>query len=613
MLSASLRAEPAGLPVTLRIRAFGQPTVEQTVTTTAQWARYALPFRPAGAAVCVHIEARLPDGQPRATLWVDGVRLAPGDEREFAPAFPVEVGVSTGREGNWYRLGEPLSPSATLANAGTDPETVTLRWWCDDFFGRRGAERRETVTLRPDATRRVPMATQITEAGFYRLHTVLAGRGWEQRRDDRLAVILPIGDDPEQLGFVGLNHPFVSDLFMRVSRRLGAGWARLWAAKWNDVEPEQGRWTFDETDAQLRRNQDLGYRTLLCLATPSAGWASSAPAEVSGTTEAESEPRRHWWRPRSFDDYQIYVATVVRRYRRQVNHWEVFNEPVEVKGGPQGNLDMAANYARFLEIVRGVVEQEDPDGAVLGCGLGYLHSQPDLDAVLRRMQILSEHRYPGFAAPAGLQDDLDETAARLHRANPIARIWITEYGVYADDDPDPTTLGSRFMVQAGDQSERKAAVRVAQHLVCARAAGVATVFFHIGNWPFLVNFEHGCGFHPFFEYAGVPRKTGVAVNAAAWHLAGAKPVARPANTAELTAYEFQRGGATLFVVWSSMRAETGKTLRAALAGPSVTIRHVAGGRCAAPEKLDDSPLYVAVTNAAEAMALRNALEARSRG
>lgn len=606
--SVSLRSRPAGLAVVLRVLSPSGGRTEEKVTAGEEWDRASLRFVPTEVAVCVQIDPQLPAGAEAASLWVDAVRVAPGDETDYTPAFPIECGVATGHEGNWYTLGEPLTAAATLYNGGPEA-TVRLRWWFEDFFGARVAEGEVPITVGSGQRHEASIATGPTEAGFYRLHTALSGDGWEQTRSDRLAVLFPQPDGPAgDDALLGINHPFVSDLLMRVSRRIGIGWARLWACKWDDVEPEQGRWTFDESDAQLARLERLGFRSLLCLASPSSGWASTAPAELTGRTPSEAEPQRNWWLPRSWDLYDGYVSAVVRRYRDRVDHWEVFNEPTDRKGGPESNLDLAHNYLRFLTAVKQIVARDDPGGAVLGAGLGYLANQADLGAVLLEMDILSEHRYPRLAQPLGFQNDLDRAVATLQEHGSGATIWITEYGVYADDDPDPTTTGSAFMV-GGRNAERRAAIRVVQHHVAARAAGVEKIFHHIGNWPLNVNFEHGCGFHPFFEYGGVPRKTGQVLNVFATLLGGGtRFVDRLSTHPALAAYEFSAADEQRFVLWSGARQTVPAELTAALGAEGAVVRSITGARMEPPAELTDCPIYV-LAPPAQAAALRTAIRA----
>ena len=205
----------------------------------------------------------------------------------------------------------------------------------------------------------------------------------------------------------------------------------------------------------------------------------------------------------------------------------MFNEPSDRKGGPSSNLDLQNTYPEFLEHARSAVRAVSPRNRLMGAGLHYFRNREDLSPIVDRIDILSEHRYPGLAPTAGWLADFDGVCGKLRQAGGSKPIWVTEYGVYADDDPDPTTARSRFMQQAGRDSERLAATYVAKHHIIALASGVRKVFFHIGNWPFFVNREHGCGFHAFFEWGGAPRKTYVTLNVLAHLLA---PGSRHVNT-----------------------------------------------------------------------------------
>ena len=435
---------------------------------------------------------------------------------------------------------------------------------------------------------------QAADPGFYRLHLCLQGDGYEHHQQVRFAVMFPYAQTyPNADSQFGINHAFVSDHFMRLARDAGVTWVRSWFLKWDDVEPEKGRFDFSEADLQLNRLLKLGYRVEVCLATPSCRWSSSAPADLEGTTGAEAELRRNWWLPTSFDDYENYVFHVVEHFKDRVEHWEVFNEPHGGKGGPGSNLDLKTNYIEFLHHARAGARRADPSCQILGAGYHYVGHAIKQQNALAVMDVISEHAYPRLARPKSWQKRWDQLRETFEAAGGPKPIWQTEYGIYADDDPDPTTARSRFLVHLGKASEREAATHVVEHYVIALAGGVEKVFFHIGNWPWQVNREHGCGFHMFFEYGGLPRKTYVAHNVLAWMLSPEGRFHRRIHAGpRLFAYEFRTPDKSTIVAWRTTQAPLNSEARAALCADHVEVRDVAGKDVRRElKRLGNSPVY----------------------
>src|SRR5690606_23151564 len=74
-------------------------------------------------------------------------------------------------------------------------------------------------------------------------------------RTMRMAAI-PIhrGDDSR----LGVNHAYPWPHLLDLCRQAGLVWMRDWSLKWQDVEPEKGRFTFTEPDYQIDRPRKHG-------------------------------------------------------------------------------------------------------------------------------------------------------------------------------------------------------------------------------------------------------------------------------------------------------------------------------------------------------------------
>ena len=609
-LSVWLKTDRPGLAVRATVRQWPGKVASKAFAATAGWQRHGFTFEATRESGFVALGAELADpARDRATLWIDGIQLQQGREATaFEPMRAVEIAALTDRPGNIFHLGDDVALALRIFNNTGRARQVSWEERITDFHGREVHRAAVSMQAPPLATKR-RLVPPVAEPGFYRLHLRLQGDGTVQDRQMRFAVIFPYArTHPNADSQFGINHAFVSDHFMRLAQDAGVGWVRSWFAKWDDVERQKGQFGFSEPDLQLSRLLKLGVRVEVCLATPSSRWASSAPADLGGTTGSEAERRRNWWLPTSFDDYENYVFRVVGHFKDRVKHWEVFNEPTDRKGGPQSNLDLKTHYIRFLRRARAGARRADPKCQVLGAGHHYVSHAMEKQNALASMDIISEHAYPGLAGSPSWQRRWDALGTKFRAAGGPRPIWMTEYGIYADDDPDPTTANSRFLVHLGTASEREAATHVVQHYVVALASGVEKVFFHIGNWPWWVNHEHGCGFHMFFEYGGVPRKTYVAHNVLAWMLSPTGRFHRRiAAGPRLFAYEFRSRGKATIVAWRTKPMALDARARAALCAEGVEVRDIAGRDVRGGlTRLAKSPVYFR-THARHAERLAQAL------
>jgi hypothetical protein len=159
-----------------------------------------------------------------------------------------------------------------------------------------------------------------------------------------------------------------------------------------------------------------------------------------------------------------------------------------------------------------------------------------------------------------------------------------------------------------------AAVYAVKHHVIALASGVEKVFYHIGNWPFTLNREHGCGFHPFFEYGGVPRKPYVALNALANLLPpGTRPVRSRTGDNGLFVLEFAREDLATAVVWSEGPVRFSAVARQALVESGVRCFDVTGAEHPElAEEPGDCPWYLVAAGQDQRPALQQFLDAACR-
>jgi len=621
-ISAYVKADRPGGKVRLGVIEDTGADRSSLADVGTEWTRAVASFQPQAETAFGCLGLQPGNGpQPPTTLWVDAVQLETGDQpTAYEPALPVEVGLDSGHVGNLYYVDQPAPLRVSVFNSGPAQKTLDLKLSVEGFFHDTVAEATRPLKAGPGLTLTNVGLPDLgdsgkanTDAGFYRLRARWDDPAGPQERRLRFAVVHPLRELYKgQDTFLGQNHSFVTDQLMMLTQDAGTSWVRSWFVRWDDIEPEQGRFDFAEADAQLDRLERLGLNVQFCLGDPTSEWASTAPADLKASTGAEAESRRVWWMPKDLQLYEDYVAALMERYGKRVSYWEVFNEPVNAKGGENGNLNMAGNYLKFVEAARRAAQRTHQDVKIMGAGLGYLKGMDDVSPVLASIDILSEHRYPGLQSPEAFQASMRgavETMAAHHAVHPI---WMTEYGLYADDDPDPTTATSSFLLHYGEESEMLAAVATVKQQVVALAGGTDKVFFHIGNWPIILNREHGCGFHPFFEWGGLPRKMFVTENVLSWALApGTRFVRAISDRPPLMVYQFQ-GSRGVFVMWAAEPAQLDDASRTALRTAGAEAYNVVGQRQKAPAQVDEYPTYVLTSNRSATDAVAKALAGLAR-
>jgi uncharacterized protein (TIGR03382 family) len=132
---------------------------------------------------------------------------------------------------------------------------------------------------------------------------------------------------------------------------LGAPWIRI-DVNWNEVEPQQGVFDWTVLDSLVNTSRANGYLICATLAyTP--GWAAGGHVR-SGV-------------PDQADYYKTFVSAVVTRYKDQVKHWGIWNEP-EQGGGLKGTWEGTAK--QFVDLVMkpgfDAIRAADPQARVLG-------------------------------------------------------------------------------------------------------------------------------------------------------------------------------------------------------------------------------------------------------
>lgn len=209
----------------------------------------------------------------------------------------------------------------------------------------------------------------------------------------------------------GHEKPFISSTF-EMGRDAGITWYRT-DFDWNGMERRKGEWTFGHIDSMMEEAKKRGVKIL--------------PILVYSTS---------WARPafRHLGEWENYVRTVVGRYKGDLRHWEVYNEP-NLPGFWGETPAKGSDYAKLLELSYGAIKAADPDLKVLYAGvagvpLSYIEDSFKAGAAAH-FDIMNVHPYQwgrGLGAGA-IVEELRGLKKLMEKYGAGGRpIWITEVG-----------------------------------------------------------------------------------------------------------------------------------------------------------------------------------------
>lgn len=135
---------------------------------------------------------------------------------------------------------------------------------------------------------------------------------------------------------------------------MGATWVRA-EAPWYTIETSPGDYNFDHPDLMLRNHKNSGVKVLFILAY--------APSFHSSNGQSNGIPNLNAWKN--------YVDVMTKRYKDEVDVWEVWNEP---------NLTefFVGNAKQYVDIIlkpaSAIIRKNDPDAMIAAPGLATLYS-----------------------------------------------------------------------------------------------------------------------------------------------------------------------------------------------------------------------------------------------
>ena len=393
-VSAYLKADRPGMKAVLycgETTWAGQEWGEIPVTT--EWKRYSIPFNTDDFKKSGYYLTwvGMAPGCKEGTLWVDAVQLEAGDLSDFQPAQTIECAVEADSKEKLFESGKPCTLLLHVRNNGKNPIAGAVKYVIRDYWEhevRAGAvqinEKAETTAVHPVDLGKLP-------CGYYRgkftapdggVHEVIFGVYQPQ----------PLTPLPDDWPLACHNDP------SPLVRKLGFGAVRAFDVfTFSGIAPEKGKFDFTRADRMVKAAKDCGLAIMPILGEfqwpayrPDPPIPPYAQEKVTLTVIGGRQIRLTW---PTQEAWKGYVRALTARYKGEITHWEVMNEP---------NLLMSAGeYVPYLQSAYAAAKEGNPDCRVVGvCATSDFAGKPGsfTDSVFKQggakcFDILSVHLY----------------------------------------------------------------------------------------------------------------------------------------------------------------------------------------------------------------------------
>ena len=548
-LSAYIKTDTEGLTGVLSVKQAFQNDLRREITLTTNWTRYTFTFQPYAEQIFIALGMDLEaSNKETGIVWIDGVQLEKDNKATpYYPWTPVEVGLETNSLGNLFTYGSEPEIIATIHNSDENNQSVILNLKTTDFDDIVVHETNYPVDVPAGGTLKISIDPGVRSMGFYRLHLHCEEAKVIQSMSLRFAIIQPY---IESESLFGLNHAYPWPHLLDLSKQIGVCCFRDWSLKWQDVEPEKGRFEFTEPDYQINRILERGLDALLLLPLPSSNWSSSAGPEVQPTDTYPGIRERMAYMPRDLEEFATYVRRTVEHYRSQLAAWEILNEPISTSYAlPEEKGYQVEDYIQLLSVAYQTAKEADPDSIVVG-GIAENPSSHHTQEFIEQdglswVDALNLHIFPGLISPETYKESMLQLREKMQSVGADKPIWFTEGAYYADDDKPFEPYQSTWLQPV--DSEIQASEWHVKLSTLLLTYGAEKIIFHAGTCGSLNNVSlEGI----FFEWGAAPRKMLVAQSAMANLLSlPIRPLGALDSPEGMSAYGFESNGRTIIVAW----------------------------------------------------------------
>ncbi|OPZ15198.1 MAG: hypothetical protein BWZ10_01777 [candidate division BRC1 bacterium ADurb.BinA364] len=373
-----------------------------------------------------------------------------------------------------------------------------------------------------------------------------------------------------------------------MARDLGFKWARCHDAasaltKWYYVEPRPGEWKWQDEGVRVLRSHGL---MILGTLDSSPPWASRA-----SRIESPGAYREKCYAPTNPEAWETYCRTIVERYKGQIDHWEVWNEPYYLNffSDVADGRKVHATPEQFAEIVERAIRaarEANPRATVLssiGAVAAWTAGCVKAGAA-EHADAFSHHVYT-TQIPGGPRDILFERE-QLWRAELPAEMrqrssWNTEGG----PGVQAHTFYRRLPLGAARTDARYLVDFCVRYYISTLSLGQPKFFlysFHghsgLGNPSFMLT----CG-------DGTLLPLAQAISALAWHIEGKRYAGMAELAPQVWAYLFEGDGESAACLVNA----TGKPWKAPALPAGIALRDLCGNPLPAPGAAGPETCYLA--------------------
>lgn len=258
----------------------------------------------------------------------------------------------------------------------------------------------------------------------------------------QFAYMTPVGNatsskDPFHFSMAGIRPKDDAELDQQLAASALIG-AAVWRDPilWPDVEPQEGKWSWDKADRQLALAQKHHLQRQVIL-TQTPRWA------LAESYRTLSPSRRPATLPGRIDAWRTYVRTTAERYRGKISYWEIWNEP-DLRMFFQGTAD---DYVSLLKAGYSELKRVEAANVVLTGGFARAVPRPadaegrgDLQrlAIDRAQGFFDVHAFHRHGLFPDFQRDVDgplaEIRAQMRDPRPL---WFNETAMHS------TLIGER--------------------------------------------------------------------------------------------------------------------------------------------------------------------------
>ena len=252
---------------------------------------------------------------------------------------------------------------------------------------------------------------------------------------------------------------------------------RLWDSYvgWAQLEPTKGQWDFSRLDRYVAMAALTNVDVLLPLGmTPR--WASARPDEPSPYKPGNVAE------PAQLADWADYVATVGKRYKGRIRHYEVWNEPSDrnhYSGSLETLVKLACEAKRVLTEIDPDIKVVSPASAGGGRHIAYLNSFLAAGGT-KCIDIVGHHLYVFKQSPEAMVPLIREVKNVMAK-NGVGHLplWNTESGYWienGDGTPDHRMVAKGGWKRLG--LEKESGEYLTQAFLLARAEGVDRFYWY---------------------------------------------------------------------------------------------------------------------------------------